>query len=200
MNKKTKKLVSIGVFCAFAFVLTNIGNLIPKFEGFLSFDPKDLAIVISGFALGPLATVAVSLVVSFIEMITISQTGIIGFFMNVLSSISFALIPAIVYKKRRTFKSAIISLLISSALTIIVMLLWNYLITPIYMKVPREAVAAMLIPVFLPFNAIKCAVNTALVAICYKPIVTALRQLNILPHSKKKTAEDAIKEKTNQGK
>ena len=58
----------------------------------------------------------------------------------------------------------------------------------------------MLIPVFLPFNAIKCAVNTALVAICYKPIVTALRQLNILPHSKKKTAEDAIKEKTNQGK
>lgn len=190
MNSKTRNLTSIGVFCAFAYVLTNLGNVIPiRFAGFLSFDPKDVAIVIAGFALGPWATLAISLVVSFIEMITISQTEFIGFVMNVISSVCFAFIPAFVYKNRRTFKSALGSLIVSSIITVLVMLLWNYLITPIYIKVPREAVAEMLLPVFLPFNAIKCFVNTFLVAILYKPIVNALRKVKLLPPSKRKSYE-----------
>ena len=190
MNSKTRNLTSIGVFCAFAYVLTNLGNVIPiRFAGFLSFDPKDVAIVIAGVALGPWATLAISLVVSFIEMITISQTEFIGFVMNVISSVCFAFIPAFVYKNRRTFKSALGSLIVSSIITVLVMLLWNYLITPIYMKVPREAVAEMLLPVFLPFNAIKCFVNTFLVAILYKPIVNALRKVKLLPPSKRKSYE-----------
>jgi riboflavin transporter FmnP len=180
-KNKTKYIASLGVFCAFAYVLSYLGNVVPiRFAGFLSFDFKDAIIVIAGFALGPLATVAITLVVSFIEMITISQTEFIGFVLNVLSSTCFALIPAIIYKKNRTFKSAIISLGISSALTIVAMLLWNYLITPIYMKVPREAVVGMLLPVFLPFNALKCLINTSLVVFFYKPIVNALRKIKIL--------------------
>ena len=109
--------------------------------------------------------------------------------MNVISSVCFAFIPAFVYKNRRTFKSALGSLIVSSIITVLVMLLWNYLITPIYMKVPREAVAEMLLPVFLPFNAIKCFVNTFLVAILYKPIVNALRKVKLLPPSKRKSYE-----------
>ena len=38
------------------------------------------------------------------------------------------------------------------------MLLWNYLITPIYMGMDREEIVVpMLIPVFLPFNLVKAA-------------------------------------------
>lgn len=185
-TSRIKYLAAMGVFCAFAYVLTNIGNLIPiRFAGFLSFDPKDAMIVIAGFALGPFATVAISLVVSFIEMITISSTGIIGFIMNVISSVAFALLPAIIYGRKRTFKRAMASLGISSIITIILMLLWNYLITPIYMELPREAIADMLLPVFLPFNALKCLINTSLVAVLYKPVVTVMRKIKILAPSTK---------------
>lgn len=197
MNSKTRNLTSIGVFCAFAYVLTNLGNVIPiRFAGFLSFDPKDVAIVIAGFALGPWATLAISLVVSFIEMITISGTGPIGFVMNVISSMCFAFIPAFVYKNRRTFKSALGALIVSSIITSLVMLLCNYLLTPVYLAPEPEqivevrlTVAKMLLPTFLPFNMIKCFVNTFLVAILYKPVVKALRKINLAPPSKRKSYE-----------
>ena len=56
----------------------------------LSYEPKDVVIAIGGFLYGPLAALGISLVVSFIEMLTISSTGWIGFVMNFLSSAAFA--------------------------------------------------------------------------------------------------------------
>ena len=40
-----------------------------------------------------------------------------------------------------------------------VILLWNYILTPIHMRVAREIVVRMLVPVFLPFNAITGTLN-----------------------------------------
>ncbi len=185
MKNRTKKIVMLGLFSAIAFIFTNIGNLIPiRFAGFLSFDPKDAIIVIAGFALGPLATIVISVVVAIIEAIAISSTGIIGLIMNIIASVSYAFIPALVYKTTRTFKSAIWSLCVSSIITILLMLLWNFLITPIYMHVPRAVVESMLLPVFLPFNALKCLINTALVVVLYKPFVRILRRVKLLPPSR----------------
>lgn len=182
MKNKIKQIAAAGVFCAFAFVLTNLGNIIPiRFAGFLSFDPKDAMIVMAGFAIGPWAAVGITFACALLELITISTTGIIGFVMNVISSLCFALVPAILYKKNRSFKSAIIGLAISSAVTVAVMLLWNALITPLYMKVPREAVLDMLLPVFLPFNLLKCLINTSIVVFFYKHIMKVLRKIKLIP-------------------
>ena len=180
-KNKIKQIAAAGVFCAFAFVLTNLGNIIPiRFAGFLSFDPKDAMIVMAGFAIGPWAAVGITFACALLELITISTTGIIGFVMNVISSLCFALIPAILYKKNRSFKSAIIGLAISSGVTVAAMLLWNALITPLYMKVPREAVLDMLLPVFLPFNLLKCLINTSIVVFFYKHIMKALRKIKLI--------------------
>lgn len=182
MKNKIKQIAAAGVFCAFAFVLTNLGNIIPiRFAGFLSFDPKDAMIVMAGFAIGPWAAVGITFACALLELITISTTGIIGFIMNVISSLCFALVPAILYKKNRSFKSAIIGLAISSAVTVAAMLLWNALITPLYMKVPREAVLDMLLPVFLPFNLLKCLINTSIVVFFYKHIMKVLRKIKLIP-------------------
>ena len=62
-----------------------------------------------------------------------------------------------------------------------VMLLWNYLITPIYQGVPREVVVGMLPTVFFPFNLAKGGLNMAATLLLYKPVVTALRKANLVP-------------------
>ena len=62
-----------------------------------------------------------------------------------------------------------------------VMLLWNYLITPLYMNVPRDVVVAMLPTAFLPFNLVKALMNGALTMLLYKPVVTALRKARLVP-------------------
>ena len=70
-----------------------------------------------------------------------------------------------------------------SVAMVAVMLLWNWAITPLYMKVPRPVVEAMLLPVFLPFNALKAGLNTALILGLYKPLTTALRKTKLLPEN-----------------
>lgn len=69
--------------------------------------------------------------------------------MNVLSSCAFACTAAVCYKKLHTVKGAATGMIAGGIFMTVVMLLWNYLVTPVYMGYPREAVAAMLLPVFL---------------------------------------------------
>lgn len=60
------------------------------------------------------------------------------------------------------------------------MMLWNYLIAPIYMGYPREAVVQLLLPAFLPFNLIKGGLNAVFTMYLYKSIVTALLRSRLL--------------------
>lgn len=151
---------------------------------FLSYEPKDVVIAIGGFLLGPMASFIISLVVSFLEMITFSTTGPIGAIMNLLSTCSFACTAAFVYKRRHTLGGAVMGLVAGSVVMVGVMLLWNYLITPLYMTgTSRSDIAAMLVPVFLPFNALKAGFNTAFTLLLYKPLVSALRRTGLIESS-----------------
>ncbi len=180
MNYKTKKIAMLGVLAALAYLSVVLINIPVVSVDFLKYEPKDVIIALGGFMFGPLPAALLSVVVSLLEMVTISSTGIIGCVMNILSTWGFACVAAIVYKRMHTLKGAIIGLVAGCLATTALMLLWNYLITPLYMGLTREAVAAMLLPVFLPYNLLKCAMNAALTMLIYKPLVNALRRANLL--------------------
>ena len=179
-----KEIACIGMFCALAYAVMALSKLIPiNIAGFLTFDLKDVIIAISGFLFGPIPALIVSVIVSVIEMVTISSTGPIGLLMNVLSTCAFVMPAAIFYRSNRKFSRAVIGLVMGTVCMIIVMLLWNWLITPLYMGVGREEVVSMLLPVFLPFNAIKGAINAAITLLLYHPIVSALRKAGLIEKS-----------------
>lgn len=181
MKNKTKTLTLTAMFCALAFAMTAVIRI--PVVLFLKYDPKDIIITLCGFILGPLASIIVSVISSLIEMVTVSDTGIIGCIMNIVSSCSFAFTAAVVYKKKKTVSGAVIGLLAGCAVMTVVMLAWNYCITPLYMGYPREAVADLLLPAFLPFNLIKSFLNAAFTFLLYKPVVTALRKTHLIPES-----------------
>jgi riboflavin transporter FmnP len=123
----------------------------------------------------------ISVVVSFVEFITISSTGLIGLIMNVISTFSFACVAAFIYKRRQTMSGAVFALAAGVVAMTAMMLLWNYIITPLYMvNVSRAQVTAMLLPVFLPFNLLKGALNATVTLLLYKPLVTALRRAHLI--------------------
>ena len=173
----------MGMFCAMSFVAVLLGKVIPNVAGFLSYDPKDALVAIAGFLFGPLYAVVIPVLVALVEMVSISGTGPIGCLMNIISTVSFALPAALVYKKMKSYQGAILGLASGLSFMTMMMLLWNYWVTPIYMEVQREVVASMLLPVFLPFNAIKGGLNGALTLLLYKPLVTTLRRLKLAPAS-----------------
>lgn len=178
MKSNTKKLVLLGMFCAIAYAVMLVGRV--PIVLFLKYDPKDVIIAIAGFLYGPLSSLLISTVVSFIEMISTSETGFIGLVMNILSTCSFACLAAWIYKKNHTLKGAVVGLVTGTVVMTAIMLLWNYLITPIYMGYPREAVAELLLPAFLPFNLLKGGLNAAITMLLYKPVVTALRRSGLI--------------------
>ena len=176
----TRYMAVVAMFTAVAFVAVLLAKVIPNVAGFLSYEPKDAVIVIASFIFGPMTGVIISLLVSFIEMISISTTGIYGFLMNVVSTCAFVVPAAWLYKKDHSQKGAVLGLGRGVVLMAIVMVVWNYIITPFYMGVPREVVAGMLASVFLPFNLIKGGINAALTLLLYKPIVGALRKAGLV--------------------
>jgi riboflavin transporter FmnP len=182
------------MLCAVAYVVLLLKEVIPPFFSaapFLTYDPKDVIITLSGFILGPLAAVIISVIVSIIEMLTISNTGIIGLFMNVVSTCAFMLPAVLIYRRRHTSFGAQLGLLTGVITMTLIMDLWNYIVTPMYMADSPESIAAtrsmvkgMLIPVFFPFNLIKGALNAVITFFIYKPVVTALRKAHLLENNK----------------
>ena len=173
MNSNTKKLTTIGMLCALAYLAVAVGRI--PLVLFLKYDPKDVVIVIGGLIFGPCASFVIAFVVSLAQMLTISGNGILGFLMNVISSCSFACTAAWVYQKRRSRRGAVAGLLAGWMCMVCVMLLWNYLIAPIYMGCTRQEIAELLIPAFLPFNLIKGGLNGAATLLLYRPVTAALR-------------------------
>ena len=177
-DKQIRVLVLLSMLAAVAYALVCLIRI--PVVGFLSYEPKDVIITISGFLLGPMSSFVISLTVSLLAMVTISSTGPIGGLMNLISSCSFACTAAFIYKYRRDTVGGIVGLIAGSCAMVAVMLLWNWLITPLYMGVSREAVEGMLIPMFLPFNALKAGLNSGFTLLLYKPLVTALRKTRLI--------------------
>lgn len=180
-------LACMGMFAALAYVAVLLAEPIPDVQGFLSYEPKDAIIVIAGFIFGPVSSAILSLLVSFIEMLTISNTGPWGFLMNTLASCAFTVPAAWIYSKKRSMSGAILGLGVGVVFMAVCMVVWNYIVTPYYMSMgtltdvaeKRKVVSSMLVSVFLPFNLIKGGINAGLSMLLYKPVVGALRRMGL---------------------
>ena len=175
-SKNTKKLTTTGMLCALAYAAAVFGRI--PLVLFLKYDSKDVIIVMGGLLFGPVTSLVITVIVSVMQMLTVSGTGIIGCIMNIVSSCAFACIAAYFYRKRRSFSGAMFGLFCGWGCQVVVMTLWNYLIAPVYMGYPREEIVALLFSAFIPFNLIKGGLNAALTMILYKPVITVLQRLH----------------------
>ena len=179
-SKKIRAIAVTGMITAAAFLIT----FVFRFKvSFLTFDFKDAFIALASLMYGPLYGVASAAIVSGLEFLTVSDTGVYGLIMNFLSSATFSLVCGLIYKYRRTFSGAILSLVVSSFSVVVVMIAANIFITPYYMGVPRSAVFPMILPLLVPFNLAKTIMNAASTLLLYKPITSGLKRMNLLDKS-----------------
>lgn len=185
----TKKLTTVGILCALALVASLMISfpIIPA-ASFLRYDPKDIIIVIGGFIYGPLTSLIMCIICALLELL-FRGGNLIDAFMNVLATGSFTVLAAYIYKKEHTKKGAIKGMLMGMLLMTVAMVLWNYIVTPIYYGWPREQVVAILIPGIIPFNLLKSGLNTLFTLVLYKPVV------NILRHNFNGNHEDRVSKK-----
>ena len=179
---KVRRLSVMALLVAIAFILSLIRIPVVLF---LEFEAKDSILAISGFTLGPVAGLCTSIATALLEFFlngASSDTGLYGLLMNIVSSCLFVGIASAFYHKKRTLTGAILGLILGSIAMTAGMLLWDYLIIPLYMThVSRAAVVPLLWTAFLPFNLLKGAMNAALAMLLYKPLSASLRRAKLPP-------------------
>lgn len=177
---KLRRMTVMAMFIALAYAAVMFIRI--PVVLWLNYEPKDVLLTVGAFLLGPVSGIIMTVTVALLEMITISDTGIIGFIMNIFSSCLFVCTASIIYHRKRTLTGALIGLISGALLATGGMILWNYLITPLYMaSATRAQVAGMLIPIFLPYNLLKSGLNATLTLLLYKSVSTVLRAAGLLP-------------------
>lgn len=176
-NQKIRRMVMIALFCAFSYVAMIFVHIKVSF---LTMDVKDALITLCGLYFGPVSTVLISVLVSFLELITISETGLYGFIMNILGSVAFALTVSLFYKWKKTLWNAVWGLASGVLVMTAVMVLANLFITPYFLGTTMDAVRGLIPTLLLPFNLLKGVINAGIVLLLYKPISRALRKIGVL--------------------
>lgn len=168
----TKKLTTLGVLGALSVLLVVIIHFpIFPIAPFLEYDPADIPIFIATFMFGPLYGFLLTVVVSFVQGLTVSSaSGIIGIAMHIFATGAFVLVAGNIYKHNKNKKTALIALAVGVIVTVVAMILWNIVVTPIYMGTPRKAVIDLLLPAIIPFNFIKAGINSFVTMLIYKKI------------------------------
>ena len=193
MKQKTKydikTLAAMAMLTALAYAVMVVCKIIPKVGGFLSLDAIDAVIGIGGFLFGPVAAVMMIVVEAFLEAITWSTTGWYGFVMNVLSTVLLICPAVLIYRRRGKTAGAVIGLAVGVLCRLAGMIVFNYLITPMYFGMPRAAVVELM-PMICVFNLVKGVLNASLLMILYPPVAAALRRVGLAaPSTRRETGK-----------
>lgn len=167
-KQRIRRMTATAMVAALAYLMVIVCKI--PVVMFLKYDPKDVMIAVGGFMLGPLSAVYITVAVALIEMVTVGASGLVGFLMNVISSCAFTLPAAWLYARRRNLRGAVLGLTLGAISMTGMMLVWNLIVTPLYMGYPRQAVVDLILPVLLPFNLCKSVLNAGLIMLMYKRI------------------------------
>lgn len=177
-NARVQKTVKLALLCAMSVVLMYVVRfpIIPTLA-FLEYDMADVPILIGAFMFGPLEGLALTVVVSLLQALTVSAgSGWVGCVMHLFSTGAFAVIAGVIYRRRHNIRGAIEGLIAGSAAMVLMMIPMNYYMTPIFVSGPsmtyQEAQGYIwsIIWSFIGFNAAKAAINSVVTFVVYKPL------------------------------
>lgn len=163
-NFAVRNICVIGIFSALSVVLAMLIHLpLLPMVSFLEYDPADISIFLIAGALGPVAGLIMTAVVSLIQGLTVSAaSGWIGIAMHFLATGLFVLAEcatlALLRNRVSTTKSMALAMCAGVVAMTAIMTLWNIVLTPIFMGVSRADFMPYL-PYIVLFNLLKAAIN-----------------------------------------
>ena len=164
----TKQLVTMALMCAIAILLSFIEFPLFPAASFLKLDISFVPSAVMGFAYGSGPGVLVGVACAVVHGIITGNW--VGCLMNIIACCAFVIPASIIYKRNRTFKGAMIGLVVSIVCLVVAAIVANLAIDPTFYGIPFDVVKGLIVPAILPFNIIKGVVIAALTGIVYKSI------------------------------
>lgn len=184
--RRTGVLTKVSLLSVIAYIIMFAEFPLFFLPPFLKIDLSDIPAIVGAFALGPGAGVIIELVKNILHGLTASSTGGVGDIANFIVGSAFVIPAAVIYKRKKSKKTAVVGLLVGTiVMTILAGILNYYLLIPFYSKfMPIETIIEMssaansaitdmkslIIYGVVPFNIVKGVMLTILSVIIYKKI------------------------------
>lgn len=200
------KLVITAMLSAVAFALQYIEVPIPALvPSFLKFDFSDIPELIGAFVIGPVGGVVICLIKNLIHLPFTSSVGA-GELANFLIGAVFVFTAGLIYKKKKTKKTAVLACLIGSLAMGIISVPINLFITyPVYAQLWAGGDMGIIINMYkvilpssdtllkcllifnVPFTVVKGLLCTGVTILIYKPLSNLFVRINNEINKKRKT-------------
>lgn len=189
---KNKKMAVTAMLAAIATILMYLSFPVPLMPGFIKLDFSELPALLASYIVGPVAGIAVCFVKNLINLPATTTLGV-GELCNFLLGVAFVLPAGLIYKKKRTFKGAILGAVVGCISMAVLSVPINYFISyPAYVNImgfPMPAIIGeyakinknidsliqALIIFNVPFTLIKGAINVLLTFLIYKPLSSFIK-------------------------
>lgn len=168
----TKRIAMYALFVALSMAVSFVEfPIVPGVE-WLKYDPSGIVSLVAGFAYGPAAAVIVS-VLGFLPHLFTNPWGTL---MAVLVALALSVPAALIYRRNKTRKGAVIGIIVGAIAALAVAIVGNIIVTPFYAHMTTAQVVALIVPALLPFNALKFTIHGVVTFLIYKPISNLLNR------------------------
>lgn len=168
----TKRIAMYALFVALSMAVSFVEfPIVPGVE-WLKYDPSGIVSLVAGFAYGPAAAAIVS-VLGFLPHLFTNPWGTL---MAVLVALALSVPAALIYRRNKTRKGAVIGIIVGAIAALAMAIVGNIIVTPFYAHMTTAQVVALIVPALLPFNALKFTIHGVVTFLIYKPISNLLNR------------------------
>ncbi len=164
----TRRIATTALLCALSFVLTFVEFPIFPPAPWLMYDPSGIVAFVAALAFGP-STGAVTVVLPWV-LKTLFSFNPWGHLMAIVAGVALCVPAALVARRVQGPRGLALGMALGAVCSLVACVIGNIIVTPLYTAVSVSDVIAMIVPVLLPFNAIKIALNCVVTVLVSRPV------------------------------
>ena len=181
------KMAIVGVLSAIAYIFMEFS--VPLMPVFIKMDLSDFPALIGSLAVGPVGGIIIALIKNLLHL-TVTSTGGVGELSNFILNAVFILPAGLLYKKKKSKKSACGGAILGAVLMAVVSIVSNYFVVyPVYYNfMPADTILAAYQAIFpgvksilqslivfnMPFTFIKAMISVVITFLVYNHLVPIL--------------------------
>ena len=164
----TRRIATTALFCALAFVLTFVEFPIFPPAPWLMYDPSGIVAFVAALTFGP-STGAIVVILPWV-LKTLFSFNPWGHLMAIVAGVALCVPAAVISRRLGGTRGLVVGTLVGAAAALAACIVGNIIVTPLYTAMPTSEVIAMIVPVLLPFNALKIVINCVVTGLIQKPV------------------------------
>ena len=168
----TRRIAVTALFCALSFIASFIEIPIFPPAPWLKYDPSCVIGMVAGLAFGP-ATGTIVVVLSWALHLIFSFDPW-GVLMAIIANVALVVPCCAIARRIGGGRGLGIGMAAGAVVSLACCIVCNIVVTPLYTAVSTEAVIGMIVPILVPFNLLKIALNCVICALVNKPVAKVL--------------------------